>query len=141
MDTPRGWEILHSSLFPVYPLDPEHEHSQELTILVESPRGSFESKRVSVSNHSSPTHASSRDSSVSPRPQSMLSRSSSSATTTTSRNSTLLSNARKRQSMVNGSSPPNARLSKLIGDLFLLAGRLIDASTWYAKSVSHQIKN
>jgi len=53
-------------------------------------------------------------------------------TAASSRSSALLSTAKKRQSIINGSSPPNARLSKLLADLYLLAGRLADASTWQA---------
>ena len=37
----------------------------------------------------------------------------------------------KRNSAVLGSGLPNARLSKIIADLYLLAGRLKDATTWY----------
>ena len=37
----------------------------------------------------------------------------------------------KRNSAVQGFGPPNARLSKIIADLYLLAGRLKDATTWY----------
>jgi hypothetical protein len=37
----------------------------------------------------------------------------------------------KRNSAALGAGPPNARLSKIIADLYLLAGRLKDATTWY----------
>jgi hypothetical protein len=37
----------------------------------------------------------------------------------------------KRNSAALGAGPPNARLSKIIADLYLLAGKLKDANTWY----------
>jgi len=59
-----------------------------------------------------------------------------SATQSTLQRNSLLAGitSNKRNSAVLGAGPPNARLSKIIADLFLLAGRLKDATTWYGSS-------
>lgn len=124
LDSPRGWEVLHSALFPTYPLESEDDQGQNLRINVESPRSSSEMKRTSMA----PAVTASP-----PRPSSTLSRSASLNTST--RNSVALS--KKRQSLLNSGGPPNARLSKTVGDLFLLAGRLNDAITWYNDAATH----
>ncbi|KAH8117559.1 Trs120-domain-containing protein [Phellopilus nigrolimitatus] len=53
------------------------------------------------------------------------------------RNSTLLiPSTKKRQSGVSAGTA-HARLYKVLGDLFLLAGRIMDASIWYNEAVHH----
>ncbi|KAG8836757.1 hypothetical protein FRC18_010798 [Serendipita sp. 400] len=123
LDSPKGWEILHSALFPTYPLETDDEQPQ-LKLRTDSPRSSSESARMSVQ----PTITGSP-----PRTFPTLTRSSSSASTT-NRNSTI---AKNRRSMLQSNSPPNARLSKVVADLFLLAGRLSDAVNWYNDAVTH----
>jgi trafficking protein particle complex subunit 9 len=90
----------------------DSEEETALKTLVESPRNSSDSK--------GPPRA------QTPPKQPAISRASSLA----NRSSTLGSTSKKRQSIISGNGPPNGRLSKTVGDLYLLAGRLSDATFW-----------
>lgn len=52
------------------------------------------------------------------------------------RNSTLIQSTQKRRASGMGSTASAGRLYKVLGDLFLLAGRTMDASIWYFVSIT-----
>lgn len=130
METPKGWEVLHSSLFPSFPVELNDKPPLPLKIVLESPGNSIDAgtRTVISATHSAPTLPSDSFSSI--RSSSPLTRSSSSSS---NRSSLLMSATKKRQSVLSGNGPPSARLSKLLGDFYLLSGRLNDATTWYVR--------
>ena len=92
-------------------------------ITVDSPNG--------TSFPSTPTNPSFSDSSLAtPRNSGMVNTLRRSTTQSALQRNSLITGM-KRNSAGLGAGPPNARLSKIIADLYLLAGRLKDATIWY----------
>jgi hypothetical protein len=98
-------------------------------IIVDSPRTSFNGTGTSLPT--TPTNSSFSDSNLAnPRNSGMMNTLRRSTTQSALQRNALVTSS-KRNSAVLGAGPPNARLSKIIADLYLLAGRLKDAATWY----------
>ena len=125
LETPLGNEYLNASLMPILP--PLSELPSSLNI---------------VSKADSPTHLPSFNSqpdmsrpsfSLSAAPS--LRRNASSTTTTpTNRQSTLGIQAQKKRLSTIATSSSHGRLYKMLGDFFLLSGRIEDAAVWCAQS-------
>lgn len=99
-------------------------------IIVDSPRTSINGTSLPTT----PTNPSFSDSSLANSQNSSMVNTLRRSTTQSAlqRNSLITGmTSSKRNSAVLGAGPPNARLSKIIADLYLLAGRLKDATIWY----------
>ncbi|KZT26443.1 hypothetical protein NEOLEDRAFT_1062821 [Neolentinus lepideus HHB14362 ss-1] len=133
LESPLGNEYLNSSLFPVLP--PASELPEVLDHIDET-------KRASLPSHNSqPELSASNGTMLAKRPGLSLKRTSTmgpgvSPMTPGFRSASLTVQppAKKRHSGI-GAASSHGRLFKTLGDFFLLAGRIEDASVWYNEAI------
>lgn len=132
LETPLGSEVLNSVLFP---LVPSTSDPQDLT----NENGNHNSHPPMLTQHSEPEMSLNGASTRAKSPPSFLKRtttmgpSMTTAASSINRNSTLgVPPPKKRQSTF-GPQSAHGRLFKVLGDLFLLAGRTMDAVIWYTR--------
>ena len=116
LENPLGNEYLNASLMPILP--PLSELPSPLTSLIGPP---------TLPSFSSTPDVSRTSFSRSPAPS--IKRNAS-ATSAPARQSTLSVQTQKKRASLIGTSSPDSRLYKMLGDFFLLAGRVEDALVW-----------
>lgn len=105
----------------------EEDRAPRPRIIIDSPRTSINGKSLPAT----PTYPSFSDSNLATSRNSGIVNTLRRSTTQSALQRNSLITGTKGNSAVLGAGPPNARLSKIIADLYLLAGRLKDASAWY----------
>ncbi|KAI9466349.1 TRAPP II complex [Lactarius psammicola] len=130
LESPLGNEYLNATLFPFLPSAADFprqlvDDEPERLSRVPSRNGQPELSPVPTRRVTTPILGMKRVSSVGPA-----------SPMASSRQSTLnIPIARKRQSLI-GAASSHGRLFKVLGDLFILAGRTEDASVWYTEALA-----
>ncbi|KAJ3559110.1 hypothetical protein NM688_g536 [Phlebia brevispora] len=134
LETPLGNEYLNATLFPILP--PPSEMPKPLDV-DGNPRTSLPPLPIQHSQPELPT-ASSILRSMTPSTLSVKRNSSIGPGLSTSpyRHASLPNHAVKKRQTAIGAVSSHGRLFKVLGDLFLLAGRTTDASIWYGEAVA-----
>ncbi|KAG8710483.1 hypothetical protein FRC09_000112, partial [Ceratobasidium sp. 395] len=116
LETPAGLDALSTGLFPTLGIA-EDPVAPGITFGTHGmPIGS-----ITRTHSDPPHHYGSNNSTLSPRPQ--VKRQSTMTTSTTS-------------SKKKGISPPTGRFGKMMGDFYLLSGKLNDAMAWYSEAIA-----
>ncbi|KAI0928535.1 hypothetical protein AcW1_005748 [Taiwanofungus camphoratus] len=130
LESPLGNEYLNATLFPVLP--PPSEMPKFLDI-EDNPRDSLPPL---PSHNSQPELIIPVGTSRAKSPLTTLKRASTGPGLVPSRHASLpVPTTRKRQNII-GAASSHGRLFKVLGDLFLLAGRLEDSAVWYTEAIA-----